>query len=119
MSQFYTKLAATASSLLTKYGQTVTFSRAVGATFNPATGTDTGGSTSTWTGKGASFNYNSSEIDGAMIQESDIRLLAEAVATQPVIGDQVTVNSIAYHVVSVNETSPGGTVVKYDIQLRK
>jgi hypothetical protein len=115
---FYSGLATTATNLLTKYGQTVTLSRVTGATFDPTTGVDSGGSTTTWTGKGASFNYNSSEIDGAMIQESDIRLLLEAVSTTPAIGDQVTVDSVAYHVVSVNETSPGGVVVKYDLQLR-
>lgn len=116
---FYPSLANTATNLLTKYGQTVTLSRLTGATFDPALGQDSGGSTATWTGKGAAFNFNSSEIDGVMIQESDIRLLLEAVSSTPEIGDQVTVDSVNYHVVSVNETSPGGVVVKYDLQLRK
>jgi len=119
MSDFYSQLAATATSLLDTYGQTVTLSRLTGATFDPILGQDSGGSTTTWTGSGASFNYNSSEVDGAMVLESDIRLVIEAVSTTPEIGDQVTVDSINYHVVSVNETSPGGTTLKYDLQLRK
>ena len=118
MSSFYNGLAATATSLLDTYGQTVTLSRLTGATFNPTLGEDSGGSTTTWTGNGAAFNYKNSEIDGVMIQEKDMRLTLEAVSTTPEIGDQVTVDSLNYHVVSVTETSPGGVVVKFDIQLR-
>ena len=59
---FYPNLASTASRLLAKYGQSVTLSRLTGATFDPALGEDSGGSTLTITGNGASFNYNSSEV---------------------------------------------------------
>lgn len=115
---FYGGLANTATNLLTKYGQTVTFSRETGGAFDPTLGEESGATTTTWTGNGAAFNFNRSEIDGVMVQASDLRLLLEAVSTAPAIGDQVTVDSVAYHVISVTPASPGGVVVKYDLQIR-
>lgn len=118
MVDFYTGLAATATRLLTGKGQTVTFTRRTVSAFNATTGTPTN-TTTTFTGKGAVFDYNQSEVDGAVILSGDQRLILEAVTTAPIIGDAATVNSIKYRVMNVNTVNPGGTVVIYQLQLRK
>lgn len=115
---FYSDLAATAKQLLTDKGQVLTFSRITG-TYDPEAGEETGASTTTYTGNGASFNYNKSEVDGNIIQRGDIRLLLEATATEPVNEDTVVIDSIIYTVKNVSPTSPAGTVVMYELQLRR
>lgn len=114
---FYSSLAATATRLLDTYGQAVAFSRETSSSFDPVTGIDTT-STSTFSGSGAAFDYNSSEIDGEIVQRDDIRLMLEAVDTAPIIGDKCTVDSKAYRVMNVMTSSPGGTVTHYELQLR-
>ena len=119
VADLYIGLASTAARLLTKYGQTVTLSRETSGTFNPVLGSYASPSATSWTGKGAAFNYNKNEVDGTQIRADDLRLTLEAVSTPPITGDTVTVNGIDYTAVGVTTTSPGGTVVKYDVQLRR
>ena len=114
---FYSDLAAVATRLLTDKGQQVTFSRETSTGFNPTTGINTT-TTSTITGYGAAFDYNSSEIDGTIIVKGDIRFLFEA-GSAPQQDDTVTIDSIGYRVMDVKKTAPGGTDVLYEVQLRK
>lgn len=118
MSNFYSGLAAVALKLLTDKGQNVTFTRETSSAFDPQTGNNQTTS-STFTGYGAAFNYNKSEIDDTIIQKGDIRFIMEATATEPVSGDTVTIDGIIYRVMSIKPTSPAGTVVIYEAQLRK
>jgi len=117
MTTFYSDLAAVATMLLTDKGQQVTFSRETTSSFDPGTGINTT-TTSTITGYGASFDYNSSEIDGTIIVKGDIRFLFEA-GNAPKQDDTVPIDSINYRVMSVKKTAPGGTDVLYECQLRK
>jgi len=116
---FYGNLAAVATRLLDTYGQTVTFSRQTGGTFDPVLGAYSGQSATAYSGSGAAFDYNKSEIDGEIVQRGDIRLMLEAVDTRPIIGDTCTVNGAAYRVMTVMESSPAGTTTHYELQLRK
>jgi len=118
MTTFYSDLAAVATRLLTDKGQQVTFSRETSTGFDPETGINTT-NTSTFTGYGASFNYNSSEIDGTIVVKGDIRFVVEAMTTAPDSGDTVTVDSLIYRVMDVKKVSPAGTVVLYECRLRK
>ena len=118
MSRFYQNLAATASRLLANKGQSVTFSRETSTGFDPALGVDTT-TTSSYSGNGGAFDYNSSEIDGEIIQRGDIRLVLEAVDTAPLIGDTCDIDSLAYRVMNVKPTSPAGVPVIYELQLRQ
>ena len=114
---FYTDLAAVALRLLTDKGQQVTFSRETSTGFDPETGINTT-TTSTITGYGAAFDYNSSEIDGTIIVKGDIRFLFEA-GSAPQQDDTAPVDSIIYRVMAVKKISPAGTDVLYEVQLRK
>jgi hypothetical protein len=114
---FYSDLAAVATRLLTDKGQQVTFSRETSTGFDPEAGINTT-TTSTITGYGAAFDYNSSEIDGTIVVKGDIRFLFEA-GSAPQQDDVVTIDSIIYRVMAVKTTSPAGTAVLYECQLRK
>ena len=118
MANFYSNLASVASRLLSSYGQSVTFSRETSTGFDPVTGTDTT-TASSFSGNGAIFAYNANEVDGEVVQSTDMRLMLEAVDTTPLIGDTCTVDSTDYRVMFVRETSPAGTVTHYELQLRK
>lgn len=122
---FYNRLAATAKKLLKGKGQAVTITTVTPGTYNPSTGTITN-STSTQYGYGAVMNWGVKHIDGALILETDKRLLlspyntAGAALTAPKLGDTVTdAAGTAYTIVSPLKTaSPGGTVVLYEANLR-
>lgn len=118
VASFYDGLASVAASLLDTYGQSVTFSRNTGGTFDPVLGSYSGQSASSFTGNGAAFDFNKSEIDGEIVQRGDIRLILEQTDTKPLIGDKCTVSSVDYRVLAVTESSPGGTVTHYTVQLR-
>jgi len=119
VADFYTNLKNVALRLLTSKGQSLTFTRPVTSSFNPATGVDTPATPITYSGYGAALNYNKSEIDGDLIQIGDIRLLLEATSTAVEMGDPVPIDSITYRVMNIRPLSPAGTVVAYELQLRK
>lgn len=118
MPSFYSGLAVVATNLLTSKGQSVVFTRKTTSIFNPVKGRNNT-TTSTFSGNGAAFDYNRSEIDGEVIQRGDIRLILEATTTAPALGDTAVIDSVTYRVMNVKPTSPGGTVVMYEVQLRK
>ena len=115
---FYSNLAAVATKLLTDKGQLLTFSRETTLAFDPVTGTNTV-TTSTFTGYGAAFDYNRNEIDGSIIQRGDIRLILNATDTAPATNDTTVIDGVTYRVMSIKKTAPAGTVVAYELQLRK
>lgn len=115
---FYGGLKDIASNLLQDKGQQVTFSRETVGSFDPKTGQQQI-SASTYTAYGVSFGYTAREIDGTLIQSSDIAFLMEAVSTTPKTNDQVTIDSIIYRIINIKPTNPAGTPVMYKVQLRR
>jgi len=115
---FYSNLKSVASRILKDKGQNVTFTQETETGFNPATGVKTK-TTSTFTGYGAAFDYKRMEIDGELVQKGDIRFLMEATTVIPVPGNTTVIDSIAYRVMAVKITSPAGTAVIYEVQLRR
>lgn len=118
MPDFYGDMAAVANRLLTDKGQLVVFTRITTNFFNPTTGINET-IASTFSGYGAAFDYNQAKIDGTMIKRGDIRLLLEAVTTEPKQDDKATIDGDDYLVMNVKPLSPAGTVVTYEVQLRK
>jgi len=115
---FYDGLSTVAANLLASKGQLLTFNRDTETGFDPGPGEITS-TPSTYTGYGVALNYNKGEIDGTVVIKGDIKLILEATTTAPIIGDRVTIDSIIYRVMSIKPTSPAGTAVIYEIQLRK
>lgn len=117
MASFYERLASTALNLLTKYGQTVTVTRENVGTVDPITGEGTPAADTTFTAKGCVFNYNQALIDGAQIKSGDKKIILES-TNEPMINDVVTTTEGDFTVISVKPTSPAGTVVIYELQVR-
>lgn len=118
MAEFYTGLASTAQSLLIKFGQAVTLTRRTTSFFDPYEGVEAYTETSI-TGYGAAFDYATNEIDGATIQAGDVKMLLNAVSTSPAPGDTWTSGADVWQVVDVKRMAPSGTVVAYELRLRK
>ena len=115
---FYDDLATVATTLLTDKGQTISFSRDNVISLDPVTGVETKSDAITFSGVGAVFDYNASEIDGTVIQQGDNRIVLESTATAPAIGDAATIGGVSHRVINVETVSPGGTVVIYKLQVR-
>ena len=111
--------AATASRLLTRYGETVTIETPETGGFNPITGEPSHGEPgTTYTGKGYPGRYQKSEVNGTTIQSGDIRLVLELIAQRPQVGWTVTVDSGTYRIMDVNPIRKAGADVIYICQLR-
>jgi hypothetical protein len=116
---FYANAFNTAKSLLTKYGQVVTLSgSSSGGSFDPATGEPTTETIETVSGVGALFGYKTNEIDGTIILAGDSKLTMSTTGT-PTVGMTTTLNGSVWRVMAVDEIAPAGSVVYYNLQLRK
>ncbi len=111
--------AATASRLLTRYGETVTVNAPDTGGYNPITG-EPGDSEpgATYTGKGYPGRYQKSEINGTTIQSGDVRLILELLSQRPQVGWTVTVDADTYRIMDVNPIRKTGADVLYICQLR-
>ena len=114
----YTALASVASQLLTSFGDDAVFSRTSGATFSAATGSYSGGTSTTFSSKAVRFDYDAREIDGEQVQRGDVRLVVEAANGAPLINDNCAFDSVSYRVMSIKTLSPAGTDLYYELQLR-
>ncbi len=115
----YAGMEATATALINHFGADTTITRTGGATFNPGTGSYTGGSVTTLTGKGVRMRFDNSEIDGEIVKRGDFRLLFGAASGAPEVDDNVEFSSNDYRAMQVKATSPAGTAVMYDIHCRR
>ncbi len=115
---FYSNLAAVSTRLLKSKGKTVTFTRTTGL-FDPILGQKSAIQTTTITGYGASFNYNTSEIDETLIKSGDIRFLFEPVLTPPEVGDTIPIDGNTYTVKGVKKTKPADIILLYECNLRR
>lgn len=114
-----TDTAAQAAKMLAKYGEAVTISFAGTAGFDPITGEPVSPvSGNSYTAKGYPGKYNSSDIDGAVIQSNDIRLVLELIAERPERGCTALVDGTTYRVMNVQAIRKSGTDVIYICQLR-
>lgn len=115
----YASMQTRAADKIAEYGQSITLTRA--AVTGTASGTriPTYGTPITITGYGVEIEYTASEIDGTIVQKHDIKLIVNALTTAPAVDDTCTYGGTSYRVMNVKKLSPGGTVLLYELQLRK
>lgn len=112
-------ITQSASNVLTKLGEAITFTYETGEVRDPATGeVITPASTTEVTGFGYPGGYRSMDIDGEVIQRGDVRLTAEKVSTRPQVGWRCTVDSREYRVMDVRKVRFSGDDVVYICRLR-
>jgi hypothetical protein len=118
MSQFYSNLSSTASSLLERFGQGVTFERESGSAYDPAT-SQVLTTTESFIANAAAFKFNIENIDYANVLATDLKLIVESNGTYvPQEGDVATIALKKYSVVAVSPLSPAGVPVTFSCQLR-
>lgn len=111
-------LATAAQSLVTKYGETVTHTRVTGGTLAPATGTLTGGTSTSTTIKAAPRAYNKSYADVFQVQTGDAFLMVDNTLA-PLPGDTVVMDSGTWKIIGVQAYRVQGVDLAYLVQIRK
>jgi hypothetical protein len=114
----YSGLALVAQNLITKFGATCVLTRTTGSVLDPVTGLYSTGTTTTITCKAVRLNYSKTEIDGQLVQRSDMKFYINTQGGAPAIGDNVLFDSVNYRVMDVRPLNPAGEVVYYELQLR-
>jgi hypothetical protein len=114
----YASLRRTASKLIANFGAIASITRTGGSTFNPATGSYSGGSTTTITAKAVRAQFTQAEKASELVQENDIKMLLESGRGVPFIDDNVLFEGINYRVMDVKVISPSGTDVYYELHIR-
>jgi hypothetical protein len=115
----YAKSQATATKLLTKFGQTVTrrtytagaYSTSTGASVQTTADTSRIGVLLDYENKGERY------ISGNLIQIGDKKLLLDGAGTAA-LTDRYIVQSVEYSVLSVTELKPAATTIMFELHLR-
>lgn len=114
------KARATADKLIGKFGKQVTLTRVTEGSYNPATGEMSAGSTTTQTVAALIKDFNGIEILSGGIEKGDRKVSIAALnATEPQIGDTMTIDSLVYSVLAVKTTWSGEKAAVYELQVRK
>lgn len=111
-------MQATASRLLTQYGETVSVSRPNVLFVDPTTGVASEAAPTAYTGVGHPSVYQKPYIDNVTILSTDVRLLFYSTTT-PVAGDVFTIDDTDYTAVNVLKTRAQGENIIYTVQLRQ
>ena len=116
----YTAIATSAQSQIEDAGLPITVTRSTVDSFDPALGYTVPGADIVATGYGVQPAYSARDIDGTVIKRGDMRLLiGPELAIVPEVGDTVTVDSVTWHIVNVDNLTPAGTDLLYTCQVRK
>lgn len=124
---FYEGMQDVALGLLQQFGQTLTLQRVVTGAYDATAGT-VAKSASTFTVRGAVFDYEDRRVDGALIRRGDKMALLAAKTIKDASGryvtpdptsDKVVIGGVAHSIVNVEATSPAGVPVIFECQVRR
>lgn len=116
MSFNYSGLQAVAMNQILDKGQSALLKRST-TTYNPATGENVQVTTNTAINV-VKDNFAKSEVDGTIIQTSDIKLLIDG-SVEVFADDVIEISGVDYAVVNVDKIEPGDTLVYQEVQVRK
>ena len=117
MSFNYASMAATATRLLTNFGQAMAIRRVTGAAYNAVTGAVTGGTSADTACVGLFVGINASFAANFDIVAGDQIAIVDA-SIAPVLSDRLVVSGVVYSIVSVQTIGPAGVMVAYKLQVR-
>jgi hypothetical protein len=113
----YTRTRATAERLIARFGQTGALRRTVGDAdpFNPVQ------TTTDYSCTFAVLDYAKKDVDGTLIKQTDqmVYLSTSGLSVTPETTDRLVVGGAVLTVVNVKPLSPAGTVVYYELQVRR
>jgi hypothetical protein len=118
----YARSQATALRLLGSFGQAVTRRTVTAGAYSPSTGSATV-TTADTSRTGAILDYSGSQqgeryIRGNLVKGEDRQLLLDGTGPAE-LSDRYVIGGTEYAVVSVSEIAPAGTIVMFDIHLRR
>ena len=120
----YSPLNKTATDLITKFGQAVTFSRYARGEYSPNTGAFSSNVGQTYTAQVVILNEPKTEEGASSITGTTVSSLQEvennalcSSATEPTIGDTATINSDKFRITAVKKIQPASTVVFYELRI--
>ena len=108
--------------LMDELGKDVTWTREVGATYNPATGTVSGGTPTPATVKVTPpEEYERRFVDGDVVKDGDAIIGIETDITfTPKAGDNVTIDGEVWECINVGRVYSGASVcLWYPVQIRR
>jgi hypothetical protein len=119
MAQFnYARLQDTAKRLIARFGQTGTLRRTTddGDPFNPG-----GQVTTDHACTFAVLDYAKKDVDGTLTRQTDqmVYLSVTGLSITPETTDQLIVGGAVMTIINVKPLSPAGTVLFYELQVRK
>lgn len=117
--EFYTRTAQTAATLLGKYGTDLEFVRIEESTFDPATGEYSGGDNVSYMPKGLSVNMPQSLIDGTRILQDDRMFVIEGQTFTPLMSDKLKIGSEDWTIEEIKPVKPATIAVVYFVRVRK
>ena len=118
---FTTNMVALARRLTSKFGESVTFTRTTQGAYQPATGDTAAPSITNYTANVVTQDYSEFERNLESIQQDDVKLCVETLATNPVeplVGDTCVIDSLTYKIIRVDKMTSTGTDVLYILQAR-
>lgn len=125
----YTAIAAKCEAGLTKAGVAMTLQRTTPGTYDPATGTYSGGTVTDYAAVGllqARSLYQTGAVgqnyfNGVLVQTDDLFILlaASGLSVVPAPGDLLVVTGVTYTVVTSIPVRPGGVDLMYRILARR
>lgn len=120
MSFDYAVMALTADELIAEFGAAATLSRTVAGGYDPETGISAPESVDVQNITAVCIDFDAKFIDGSLIIRGDKQVFVSAQdVTPPAAGDKFTWQGAEYSVIAVTPLSPAGTVLLYELQVRK
>ena len=116
MSFDYAATAATAQSLLLRFGAAATLRRTTQGAYDPSTGAAVPTVTQLST-VAVVLDYPQKYVDGTLIKQGDKQAFLDPTHA-PAQGDELAWQGVNYQVVSIKAVSPAGVPVLYEAQLR-
>ena len=110
--------------LVNEFGHTVTYRKKSLGTYDPATGSLSGGTNTEYTSKAYFYNYRLEEMADSKIVQGDRRIVFPRYDTsgnefpEPSVGDQVVGQGNTVSIVSFQRILDAGEVVCYTCQVR-
>ena len=119
---FYADMAATATELLTEFGQAGTVTRTTITGGGPADPTGGTASTTDYAAQMAVFPVTDDRIDGTNIKAGDFQVICEATDVELTADDRITASfggvSLDLTIVRLGRIAPAGVTVAYDVVCR-
>lgn len=116
----YAATAKKAATMLKKTGTAMTLRVTTPGTYDPATGADSGETTTDYVCVGVLTNVSDYLTDGTLIQVGDkVALIGATVAVRPKADDALVIGGDTWKVVNVKAVEPSGVPVLYKVQVRR